>query len=274
MTIQLLVTCDDCGLSEGINLTAARLHEQGLVTCASLMTNFPAVSHALDLFRQHPALELGVHLNLSDGFPVSPLEPNTELIRADGQFRDRYMLFARGVFPSDGMMEQMRTELRAQIEVMCQAGLQPAHLTTHCHFHVLPALRELVYDLAEEYGVTWVRSYSHKATSIPFNPLIDKGTQERKTKAFIVPNYIVTLRHWLDKSPEAMLTELRSLNGTVEIVVHGGMMNDETFPMDVRYNPQDRYYETVYLEKVYRLMQTQPVPEITIRPLSRAEGRK
>ena len=273
MTIQLLVTCDDCGLSEGINLTAARLHEQGIVTCASLMTNFPAVPHALALFRQHPTLELGVHLNLSDGFPVSSLGPNTDLTRADGQFRDRYMLFAKGVFPSGIMMEQMRTELRAQIEVLCHAGIHPAHLTTHCHFHVLPALRELVYDLAEEYGVTWVRSYSHKSTSIPFNLLIDKGTQERKSGAFVVPNYIVTLRHWLDRPPDELLTELRSLNGTVEIVVHGGMMNDETFPVDVRYTPQDRYYETMYLEKVYRLIQSQDAPEIVIQPLSGAKGR-
>src|SRR5215218_9462329 len=118
------------------------------------------------------------------------------------------------------MMEQMRTELRAQIEVLCQAGIRPAHLTTHCHFHVLPALRELVYDLAEEYRVTWVRSYSHKATSTPFNLLLDKATQERKKGAFVVPNYLVTLRHWLDRSPDTLLTELRSLNGTVEIVVH------------------------------------------------------
>jgi predicted glycoside hydrolase/deacetylase ChbG (UPF0249 family) len=273
MTIQLLVTCDDCGLSEGINLTAARLHEQGLVTCASLMTNFPGVTHALDLFRQYPSLELGVHLNLSDGFPISALEPNSELIRADGQFRDRYVLFARGVFPSDAMMEQMRTELRAQIDVLRMAGIRPAHLTTHCHFHVLPALRELVYDLAEEYGVTWVRSYSHKATSTPYNLLIDKGTKEGKSEAFIVPNYLVTLRHWLDRSPEALLNELRSLNGTVEIIVHGGMMNDETFPADVRYSPQDRYYETVFLEKVYRLIQTEASPEIVIRPLAGEQGR-
>jgi predicted glycoside hydrolase/deacetylase ChbG (UPF0249 family) len=272
MTIQLLVTCDDCGLSEGINLTVARLHEQGLATCASLMTNFPAVPHALDLFRQYPALELGVHLNLSDGYPLSSLGPNSELTRADGQFRDRYMLFARGVFPSEGMMEQIRMELRAQIDVLCQAGIRPAHLTTHCHFHVLPALRELVYDLAEEYGVIWVRSYSHKATSTPYNLLIDKGTKERQTGAFVVPDYLVTLRHWLDRSPEALLTELHSLNGTVEIVMHAGMMNDETFPPDVRYTPQDRYYETMYMEKVYRLMQAQGSPDIIIRPLSGAPG--
>lgn len=268
MAIQLLVTCDDCGLSEGVNLTAARLHEQGLVTCASLMTNFPGVKHALSLFPR--SLELGVHLNLSDGVPVSPLGENTELTRADGQFRDRYVLFAKGVFPSETMMEQMRTELRAQIEVLIQAGIRPAHLTTHCHFHVLPALRELVYDLAEAYNVTWVRSYSYKDTSTPFNLLIDKEARERKGGTFVIPNYLVTLRHWLDQPPEALLNELLSLNGVVEIVFHGGLMNDETFPSDVRYSPQERYYETVYLEKLHRLIQAQAAQEITIQPLRSA----
>ncbi|GEM_PF-559827 len=271
MAIQLLITCDDCGLSEGINLTAARLHEQGLVTCASLMTNFPAVAHALKLFRLYPTLELGVHLNLSDGIPLTPLGANSELTRADGQFRDRYVLFAKGVFPSEAMMEQIRTELRAQIAVLVDVGIRPAHLTTHCHFHVLPALRDLVYELAEEYGVTWVRSYSYRATSIPFNPLIDKESREPSPHAFVVPDYLVTLRHWLDRPPDALLNELLSLNGTVEIVLHGGIMNDETFPADVRYTPQERYYETMYLEKVYRLIQTQASGEIVIRPLTRAQ---
>lgn len=274
MAIQLLVTCDDCGLSEGINITASRLHEQGLVTCASLMTNFPATTHALSLFRRTPDLELGIHLNLSDGFPLSALGANTELTRADGQFKDRYVLFAKGVFPSDAMLDQMRTEMRAQINVLVQAGIRPAHLTTHCHFHVLPALRDLVYELADEYGVTWVRSYSYKATSTPFNVLInkDKETPTRKSETFIVPDYLVTLRHWLERPPEALLNELLSLNGTVEVIVHGGLLNDETFPTDVRYTPQERYYETVYMEKVYRLIQAQASQEIRICALSGAHG--
>lgn len=268
MTIQLLVTCDDCGLSEGVNWTAARLHEDGLLTCASLMTNFPAAQHALTLFQQHPALELGVHLNLSDGLPVTPLGENTELTRADGQFRDRVVLFAKGVFPNETMQAQIRAELRAQIEVLCAAGIKPAHLTTHCHFHVLPALREIVYELADEYDVTWVRSTSYKATSLPFNVLIDKGRRARAQGAFMIPNYLVTLRHWLDSPPDALLDELLTLHGIVEIVVHGGMLHDETFPADVRYTPQERYYETVYLEKVLRLLREQTLAGVRIGALT------
>ncbi len=53
---ELIFTADDCGLTEGINQTVYDLHQQGVISAASVMTNFPAHEHALAY--SAPALSL------------------------------------------------------------------------------------------------------------------------------------------------------------------------------------------------------------------------
>jgi predicted glycoside hydrolase/deacetylase ChbG (UPF0249 family) len=258
MSIQLIVTCDDCGLSEGITQTTLRLHQMGMATTASVMTNFPATHHALDLFARYPALEVGVHLNLSDGYPLTKLPRSSDLTRPDGHFRDRYVLLAKSLFPSAQMLEQVQGELRAQIEMMLDAGIQPAHLTTHCHFHALPAMRDIVYALADEYKVKWVRSTDYRTTSVPYNLLLSKDTATEQPHSFLIPDYLVGMKHWLEQPPEQMLAEIMTLRGTIELVVHPAARNDVSFPADVRYSPPERYKETEYIEKFHALLQSTP----------------
>jgi predicted glycoside hydrolase/deacetylase ChbG (UPF0249 family) len=263
MAIQLIITGDDCGLSDGINHATLRLYERGMLSSASLMTNFRATAHALHLFRQQPGLEIGVHLNLSDGLPLTDLPPNSDLTRPDGRFRDRYVLWAKALFPSTALLAMIEAELRAQIEVIEHAGIQPAHLTSHCHFHAIPAIREIVYRLAAEYAVTWVRATDYRSTSVPNNWLLQKQTRSNQELPFVVPDYLVGLRHWLDKPPSELVEEIQSLNGIVEIIVHPGDYRDVTFPEGVRYSPAERQAEMVYLEEFHELLVQQSEIQIT-----------
>jgi len=45
---RLIVTADDCGLSEGINQATYDLHKRGYISAASVMTNFPGYRRALE----------------------------------------------------------------------------------------------------------------------------------------------------------------------------------------------------------------------------------
>jgi predicted glycoside hydrolase/deacetylase ChbG (UPF0249 family) len=271
MSIQLIITCDDCGLSEGINQTTLRLHQMGIATTASVMMNFPSTQHALDLFARYPTLEVGVHLNLSDGYPLTKLPRSSDLTRPDGHFRDRYVLLAKSLFPSQQMVEQVQSELRAQIEVMLTAGIQPAHLTTHCHFHALPAMRAIVYALADEYKVKWVRSTDYRTTSVPYNLLLSKDAAAEQPHSFLIPDYLVGMKHWLEQPPEQMLAEIMTLRGTIEMVVHPAARNDVSFPADVRYSPPERFKETQYIEQFHGLLQATR-HNIVVRPALWANG--
>jgi predicted glycoside hydrolase/deacetylase ChbG (UPF0249 family) len=242
----LIITCDDCGLSEGINEAALDLHRRGIATTASVITNFPATAHALSLFSQHPSLEVGVHLNLTDGFALTT---SPELVDASGRFHSRYSLFAKAIRPTTAFLAAVQAELAAQIEVCRRAGLTPRHLTTHLHFHVLPPLRQIVLSLASHYSVAWVRAYRWRATVLPFNPLSAKPIASAATPTK-TPDYLVAMKYWMRQDPRRLAVLLNCLQGIVELVVHPCTPDDETFPRDIRYSPLERYSEMCALERV------------------------
>src|SRR5580765_3973284 len=63
---RLIVTGDDFGLSAGVNQGIASAHEQGILTSASLMVRWPAAEAAASYARSHPALSVGLHLDLAE----------------------------------------------------------------------------------------------------------------------------------------------------------------------------------------------------------------
>jgi predicted glycoside hydrolase/deacetylase ChbG (UPF0249 family) len=248
----VLVTCDDCGLSEGINRAALALHELGIAGSASVMVNFPATRHALDLFRQAPSFNVGVHLNLTDGFPLTTMPAASGLLRPDGRFRAMPSLIRRSLAPAAGYLSTVEAELRAQIDVVAQGGLSVQHLSTHLHFHAIPALRAIVLRLAEAYHVSWVRPWRLRATILPFNPLLDRalGANGRDLR----PDYLAVVKHWLGRRPADLARALAHLHGNVELVVHPGIEADHTFPRDVNHSPRERLNETQYLERCWPLI--------------------
>lgn len=145
---RLVVTADDFGLSPGVNRGILRGHLQGVVTAASLMANLPHARAAVRLARCTPTLDVGIHLNLTGGFPVSDAGL---LTRPDGRFRPVHEIALRTAF-SDLARRQAIDELRAQIERALDWGLTPSHLDGHHHVHVLPQLLGDVLGFADRLG--------------------------------------------------------------------------------------------------------------------------
>lgn len=244
---ELIITADDCGLSEGINHATIALYEQGYVTSASVMTNFPAYRHAFQLFGDYPDLEVGAHLTLSDGQPVTDDIPNyTPLIDSTRAFNNKFNLFSRLLLPSDETIVWIRHELDAQLQRFIAAGIQPAHITTHHHFHTIPVLRKIIYELALRYDVRWVRAHEFRATIAPYN-LIPAPQSLAGKFPFELLGYISPLRAWIGRPTTEYVDKLLALDGTIEIVVHPGQADDPSFPMAVEYGPAPRDEETAYL---------------------------
>ena len=247
----LFVTCDDCGLSEGINQAALRLHERGMAQGASVLANFPATRHALDLFRSVPTLGIGVHLNLTDGVPLTAPAAHAGLTRPDGGFRAMRPLLWRSIRPVPSLLAAAETELRAQVDVVVEAGLPVHHLSTHLQFHLVPALRLIVLRLAEAYHVPWVRPWRLRATIMPVNPLLDRRIRSAAGQS--APDYFAVVKYWLGLPPSALAHALAAVPGNVELVVHPGVEQDQTFPVGVHHSPRERQSETRYLERCWPL---------------------
>ena len=83
---RIVVTADDFGLCPEINEAICLLYDRGIVRRTSFMVNTDWFESSVEALRSRPALEVGVHLNLTDGKPVLPAEEVPTLINGNGRF--------------------------------------------------------------------------------------------------------------------------------------------------------------------------------------------
>lgn len=239
-------------------------HQQHAISSASVMMTGAYVDDAFDRFAACPQLELGVHLNLTDGKPLTAAARGSDLVQANGAFQHQYLLYFGLVLPDQQLRRIIQDELAAQIEAFVSHGRHPAHLTTHQHFHVLPAARKLVYGLAHDYGVRWVRNSDVRTSPLPYIPTIDWQVDENIAYDFFVPNYVLSVNGWLISSPQQMVQQVLKLQGVVELVVHPSVAEDASFPPNTGYSPADRYRESRWLEQFHAALQPHLGKEIVI----------
>lgn len=252
--LQLVITCDDGGLSEGIDTAVIELYEEGFVSAVSVMSNMPQAKVGLTRYKKIPKLEIGAHLTLTEGQPLTTSARALTLVK-DGRFKSREWLFTRGLFLSDDLLQIIQSELDAQIQVFIEHGIQPRHITTHHHFHMLPKLKAIIYQLAEKYGVKWVRNSNLRGAFVPNNPFVAKVQPNNIQRAFIEPDYIVLVMEWLKHSPRKLLSQLSRLDGLIEVVIHPSTENDDTFPSHIMYQPAERYQEIIFLREFFNIAQ-------------------
>lgn len=150
---QLIVNADDFGLTESVNRGVLEAHRQGILTSATLMTNGAAFESAVALARAAPRLGVGVHLNLSEGRPVSEPGSVPSLVDERGAFYGSPARLLPRILLGELRLEEVERECRAQIERACRAGIEVTHLDSHKHVHMLPPIFPVVLRLAREYGI-------------------------------------------------------------------------------------------------------------------------
>ncbi len=153
----LIVNADDFGLSERVNQGIIEAHQQGLVTSTSLMANGDAFDQAVALTRTAPTLGVGIHLNLTDGRPLSPAAQIPSLVTKDLMFEAGPIRLVQKLLAGTARLSHIERELRAQIERTLAAGIVPTHLDGHQHVHAWPSVSAMVIRLAVEYGIRGIR---------------------------------------------------------------------------------------------------------------------
>jgi len=157
MDRRIIINADDFGLCEGVNEAVAQAHSEGVLTSATIMANMPAASEAVKIAKEMPTLGVGVHLNLTEGPPVSEEACVERLIDADGRFACSPIRLSLLSLAGHRIRNAIRAELAAQIQWLIDRGLKPTHLDSHEHIHAIPALFSIVYQLAGRFGIRAVR---------------------------------------------------------------------------------------------------------------------
>jgi hopanoid biosynthesis associated protein HpnK len=154
---QLIVNADDFGLTEAVNRGIVHAHNEGIVTSTTLMAGGSAFDSAVLMSRSVPGLGIGVHLNLTSGRPVSPVQNIPSLVNRDGRLRWTPACLLRAVVARQVNLVEIEIELREQIRKVCNAGIRPTHLDGHKHVHLMPGVSEIVIRLAGEFSIPAVR---------------------------------------------------------------------------------------------------------------------
>lgn len=151
---------DDLGYTEGVNRGIIRCFSHGVLTSASLMANGEAFEDAVDRLRGEEAdgLDVGVHLALTELSPVCPSVKLPGLCEANGRLPGNPYELCMALLRGRVRQSVIRRELDQQIRKILNRNIRPSHLDSHQHIHILPPVRDVVLDLAVQYGIRWVRS--------------------------------------------------------------------------------------------------------------------
>jgi len=150
----LIVTADELGLSSKRNQGIVDAHCKGIVTSASMLAYGPAFREAVKIAKGLPNLDIGLHLNLSEGEPL--VLGHKTLVNPDGQFWGRQEARQRikdGAFD----LKEVEKEADAQFDTLKSAGVKMTHLSSVDHVHIRGVMAKALAGLAKRYGVRCFR---------------------------------------------------------------------------------------------------------------------
>jgi chitin disaccharide deacetylase len=180
----LIVNCDDFGMHDAVNAAVVESIENGIASSCSLIVPCPAAADAMRLLRERPHIPFGIHLALIRDSPEyrwgpaaaksdvpSLLDADTDELYVDTPAQRAALLTA-------AKLTDVERELRAQIDVVADAGLTPTHLDWHCLADGGRAdIFDLVMALAQEYGLAarvWLDDGRRKARQ-QGKPVVDNA---------------------------------------------------------------------------------------------------
>ncbi len=151
----LIVNADDYGYFGGVSRGIIQAATRGIVTATGVFANAARFDEDVAALRGCSALDAGVHLNLTDGRPLTA-DMRDRLSNWGGRFPGKFAM-ARAVMLGTVRDRDVEVEWRAQIERCLDAGLTLHFLNSHEHIHMLPALFMRVQALAAEHRIPHVR---------------------------------------------------------------------------------------------------------------------
>lgn len=154
---RLIVNADDFGMTHGINRGIIEANGKGIVTAASIMVTGWAFDEAVQLARENPNLDIGLHLSLTVGRPASNDPAVHRYLTSHGTFRlgNRDLLIKlilHNILPSVPYRE-----IEAQFKKAIDTRLPITHIDGHESIHLFPGIREIVFQLMERYGIPFMR---------------------------------------------------------------------------------------------------------------------
>ncbi|MCP5068800.1 MAG: ChbG/HpnK family deacetylase [bacterium] len=160
-----VIHADDIGMCHSANEGAFAALLDGPATCGSIMVPCPWFREAAERARAHPDLDLGVHLTLNAEWsayrwgPVAGRSAVPTLLDDEGYLPRSLVEVAERAEP-----EEVEIELRAQVAMAMDAGIDVTHLDAHMGTAFLPKFLPVYQGLAVEFQVPVLAARPDEAT--------------------------------------------------------------------------------------------------------------
>lgn len=159
--IRLIVRGDDMGYTHSGNEALIKCFKDGIETSVEIIAPSPWFPEAVQLLRENPGLDAGIHLALTsewDNIKWRPLTHCPGLCDADGYFYPK--IYPDAAYPKQAVLEnawnlaEIENEFRAQIELVKKYVPRATHISGHmnCTF-MNDEVAQLTRRLATEYGL-------------------------------------------------------------------------------------------------------------------------
>ena len=128
----VIIHADDIGMCQASLEAFAELTEFGLVSSGAVMVPCPWFLAVAEYCREHPSVDMGVHLTLTSEWPtyrwgpISTRDPESGMMDEQGYFHRGSQAVAE---MAD--VEAVQTELAAQLARALEAGIDVTHIDNH-----------------------------------------------------------------------------------------------------------------------------------------------
>lgn len=286
----LIVSADDFGMSPGVNAAIAAAHRDGILTDAGLMVNGAAFDEAVAMAAEMPSLSTGLHLVLVQGRATASPKDIPSLVDESGHFANHPIACGMRYFFTPGIRDQLKIEIRAQIDKYRATGLDLSHVDGHLNIHMHPTVLQILVELADELGIAALRS-----SRDPLLPALrfDRRQAVRKTfeagvfralsahaaprlraRSIRFPDRVYGLHQTGHITEDYLLRTIAELpDGISEIYCHAGFADEES----TRWRPADYRGEdelrALTSDRVRKALRHDGVQLTTYRELSRRDRR-
>ena len=138
--MKLIINADDFGRTRGINYGIVEAMKNGVLSSTTIMMNMPYAEHAVNLAKKEGITSIGVHLTFIEKW----ISLGKTLVDEHGVFKKYPELMA------EADVEEIKTEMRTQIDKLISMGVKPTHLDGHHHVHLYSLkMVEAVFAVAQ-----------------------------------------------------------------------------------------------------------------------------
>ena len=221
----LIIHADDIGVAQGVNNASFSAFQKGAINSGSVMVPCPWFLEVAEFAKKNPKYDLGLHLTLTSEWKnykwdgISSSNEISSLLNEKGHF-----------YPSieevkiNATYDDVKKELRAQVNYAKNFGFNPTHLDTHmgavlvrqditkAYFEIgeefrIPVLAATIFkdlvnlDGIDESKIVWVQKVYQKSDDTP----IDRENWDifySNVIKDIKPGLNVLLVHLGDDTPE------------------------------------------------------------------------